>query len=261
MSNQTVLLEEDTRGIATLTMNRPDACNALDGDMISSFAETLAILDKKPEIRAVVITGAGACFSAGVDITWMEHMMLGSPGEDARRLAHLLLTVKNLNKPTLALIDGVCFGAGIALTASCDIAITTEEAIFALPAVHLGAVSAIVAPFVTEAIGPRMTKRFLLTGERFSSEKAKEIQLVHSICMRAQLADTADEIIQNLLLGAPNAILASKEMLHEWQGRTLNQHLIEEAARLTTQLCHKPEAREGVAAFIEKRTPNWYPKD
>ncbi len=257
MTDKTVLLEIDDKGVANLTLNRPDVCNALNDELINEMTSTIASFNSTVGLRVVVIRGANQCFCAGLDIAWMEKMAKAGPSVDGRRLAHLLLTVKTLNLPTIAVVDGPCIGGGVALASCCDISVASEEAYFSLPAVHLGAAPAIVAPFIIKAIGPHLAKRYLMTGERLSPARAREINLIHAVSMRAQLEQTIQGFIDQLLLGGPGALSTCKDMIAYCEDRPLDKYLIEEAARRTAKSRRSEEAKEGFNAFMEKRRPGW----
>lgn len=252
-----LLIETDSSGVATLRMNRPETSNAIDDDTIDGMSAVLAQLNNSTSIRAVVIRGTDETFCSGVDIAWMQHMSKSGTADDARRVAHLLVSLRNLHKPTIAVLEGPCVGGGIAIAACCDIAIASEDAYFALPAVHLGTVPSVIAPFIIEAIGINQARRFLLTGERFNAEKARDIGLIHAVCMTAQIDETLAGIVEQLLQGAPRAQASTKEMLNAYAGRQINSTLIEDMARRVTDSRRTAEAQEGIAAFLEKRSPTW----
>ncbi len=255
-AEKTVTLEI-SKGVARVTLNRPDLCNALNDELINDLTTMVANIHSAKDVRVVVITGANNCFCGGVDIGWMEKMAKDAPNDDGRRLAHLLFTVKTIHLPTIALIDGPCVGGGIALATCCDIAIASEEASFALPAVRLGASPTIVTPFIVNAIGAHQARRFLLTGEVFSAEKAKEINLIHAVCMRAQMEETLAGFIDQLVLGGPEALATCKDMIAYSEKHQLDNALIEEAARRATKIRQSEEAQEGLQAYKEKREPAW----
>ncbi|MCI5047222.1 MAG: enoyl-CoA hydratase-related protein [Aquisalinus sp.] len=257
MENTTVLVDISDRRVARITLNRPDVCNALNDDMINELSAALANINTSPDIRAVIFTGANNCFCAGLDIKWMERMAQTGSDDVSRRLAHLLLQIKDLRVPTVAMIDGPCVGGGVALAVACDISVTSEEAYFALPAVHLGAIPSIVAPFIIDGIGAHLARRYLLTGERFTPERAKEIHLIHAVCMRAQLEPTVGGFIDQLLQGGPAAIEACKDLISYCEDKTLNKKLVEDAARRGAKHRKSSEAREGLSAFLDKRSPSW----
>lgn len=245
------------RGLLSLTLNRLQVHNALDDALIDELTAALANATTDPAVRIILLRGAEDRFCAGMDISWMKRMAGSGPSDDARRLSNMLLMLKQLPKPTIALIEGCCLGAGVALASCCDIAIAAEESFFALPAVHLGAAPAVVAPFVVGAIGLHQTKRYCLTGERFTADTARDLGLVHAVCMGARLDETAAVFVDHLLRGGPRALADTKSLLSDYDGKPLSRDLVEDAARRTGQSRRSAEAQEGLSAFLEKRVPAW----
>jgi methylglutaconyl-CoA hydratase len=176
--------------------------------------------------------------------------------QDAATLAYLLFTLDRLPKPTLAVVQGNAYGGGVGLIACCDIAIAAERTNFALTEVRLGLTPATISPYVVRAIGPRQARRLFLTAEPIGAARAREIGLVHEVVPEAGLDTARDRIIENLLLGAPQAQAEAKSLV------VLAESPIDKALSLETS--HRiaarrasPEGREGLAAFLQKRPPNW----
>ena len=251
------MTETFENGIASLHFNRPASRNAIDAQTVEAMAATLARLGSDRSVRAIVLRGGDEAFCAGVDIAWMQHMSRAGTVDDARRVAHLLLQLRNLDKPTVAVLEGPCIGGGVAIAACCDIALASEEASFALPAVHLGVVPAIIAPFIAEAIGTNQARRWLLTGERFSALRAREIGLIHAVCMAAQIEETLSSILDGIRRGGPKTIAATKDTLTAIAGKPITAALMEDMARRVAGNRRNAEAAEGLDAFLEKRLPSW----
>src|SRR5208337_4309952 len=162
----------DARGVATLTLNRPERRNAFDDALVADMTAALRALEARDDIRIVVIAGAGRCFSAGGDIEWLKRMAAATSGEnlaDALALAELMLCLDRLAKPTIAYVHGAAFGGGVGLVACCDIALASERASFCLSEAKLGIIPAAIGPFVLRAIGARQTRRLVLTAEAISA--------------------------------------------------------------------------------------------
>ncbi len=257
MTTKTVLLETDARGVARLSLNRPTVLNALNDELIHEMTALIASVNSSPEIRVMVLTGNGRAFCAGLDVSWMEEMALAKSSDEARRLAHLLLMLKELSMPTIAAIHGPCMGGGVALASCCDVSIASDESQFALPAVHLGSEPAIVAPYIIKAIGAHQAKRYLLTGESFSAQKAREIGLVHAVSIAAHLDETVEYFLEHFLKGGPQTLANTKSLITYCEKNELNRALIDEAARRTVASRKSKEAIEGLTAFKEKRPPKW----
>ncbi len=180
----------DARGVATLTLNRPDKHNALDGTTVQELHAALVALAADARVRVVVVTGAGASFCAGADIAHMRSMMGATEQQnvaDALLLARCLRTLDELDKPVIARVNGNVFGGGVGLVACADIAIGVETAKFALTEVRLGIVPAVISPYVVAAIGNRHARRLFLTAAPFEAPEARSIGLLHFTATAEQL--------------------------------------------------------------------------
>src|SRR5690606_14166227 len=190
---QFVTLTTDSRGVATLTLDRPDRHNAFDAALIAELTATLLRLNTDNSVRVVVLTGAGKSFSAGADINWMRSMAGVDEAqnfEDSLQLAELMSVLNSLSKPTVARVNGAAIGGGTGLVACCDIAVAGTDAKFAFSEVRLGLVPAVISPYVIAAIGARQARRYFLTAERFSAAEAVRLGLVHA-CVEADALDNA----------------------------------------------------------------------
>lgn len=255
-------LQKDPRGVATLTLNRPDVHNAFDDRLIAALTTALLALDRDATVRVVVLTGTGKSFSSGADLNWMRAMASFGDEEnieDALRLAELMSVLNGMHKPTVARINGHVFGGGVGLVACCDIAVASEAARFALSEVRLGLVPAVISPYLVSAIGERQARRYFLTGEAMTAAQAREIGLVHEVVAATALDECISGLIDDLLAGGPHALGACKELVASisHHGVTASQALQQRTAELIAQLRASDEGREGISAFIEKRKPGW----
>jgi len=249
-------------GVAVVALNRPDVHNAFNATLISELTEVLNVLDEDDAVRAVVLAGNGKSFCAGADLNWMKKMAGYSAEEnlaDAQALALMLRTLNGLSKPTVARVQGAAYGGGVGLTACCDIAIAAIEATFALSEAKLGLIPATISPYVIEAIGARQARRYFLTGERFDAAEAYRIGLVHDIVPIADLDDRVNEVLGTLLLAGPRAQLECKALIRGVAHRPIDAAVISGTAEHIAAVRASPEGREGVAAFLQKRTPAWVP--
>ncbi|MCI0430909.1 MAG: enoyl-CoA hydratase-related protein [Rhodospirillales bacterium] len=254
------VLTDIARGIATITLNRPEVHNAFDERMIAELAAALDAVAGRPELRVVQLAAAGASFSAGADLDWMRRMAGSSEEEnraDAERLARLLHRLATLPKPTVALVQGAAYGGGVGLIAACDVALVAEGARFGLTEVRLGLVPAVISPYVIGSVGARWARRLFLTGERFDAELALRIGLVHEVLPADRLASRAAELAALLEEGAPKAQAEAKALVAQVSGEAADEFLIDHTSALIARLRAAPEGREGVAAFLEKRKPSW----
>src|SRR5262249_17326553 len=253
--------------IATITLNRPLVHNAVDDQLILELMKLLRDLESKPQVRAIVLTAAGASFCAGADLQWMKRMSTASHDDNLRDAEQLAGTLRRRNicpRPTMALVEGAAYGGGVGLVAACDVAIASEGAIFSLSEVKLGLTPSVISPYVIAAVGARAARRYFLTGERFSAEEALRLGPVHEVVPAAalvprgyELVPTGERIIAALLEGGPRAQVDAKKLIFDVAGKPIEHGLMDETTRRIASLHASPEGREGVAAFLEKRKPNW----
>jgi methylglutaconyl-CoA hydratase len=261
----TVLLETDARGVATLKLNRPKVHNAFDDGLIAALTEKLEALAADDGVRALVLTGAGSTFSAGADLNWMRGMAQASEAEnraDALRLAKMLRTLNFFPKPTLARVNGAAFGGGIGLVACCDIAIGVEAAKFSLSEVKLGLAPATIAPYVVAAMGVRQARRLFINGEIIDGAEAERVGLLHHCVAADALDETLDRVIHFMLKGGPVAQRESKALALRTAGLTPEsaEKMDAENVELIARLRVSPEGQEGIGAFLEKGKPSWAKK-
>ncbi len=259
---KTVLLEVNRRGVATLTLNKPEVHNAFDATLVACLTGMLFEIKSRRDIRLLVLTGAGRSFSAGADVGWMRSMASLSEEEnldDALHLADLMSLLNSLPLPTVARVNGHAFGGGVGLVACCDIAIASSEARFALSEVRLGLVPAVISPYVIAAIGERNSRRLFLTGESMSAKLARRVGLVHEVAKPNKLDAALEHQLDMLLAGGPNALRESKELIFtvEGGGMSADVALKHRTAQIIAQLRVSEEGQEGLAAFLEKRPPAW----
>ncbi|MEQ1929621.1 MAG: enoyl-CoA hydratase/isomerase family protein [Parvularculaceae bacterium] len=250
----------DNRGVARLTLNRPDVRNAFNEKLIGDICDTMARLSTDQNVRVIVLTGAGTAFCAGADLDMMRRVAGYSPQEnkdDARRLAHMLHTIYFCEKPTIALVNGPALGGGVGIVAACDIAIAADDAIFGLTEVRVGLIPAVISPFVMRAMGTRQARRFFMTGERFDADTARRISLVHLVAIAPQLEATLDGVIKDLLACGPVAQKEAKDLIRAVAFQPIDDRIMEETAARIARLRSSPEGKEGVLSFLEKRKPDW----
>lgn len=259
-----VLLETDARGVATLTLNRPELHNAFDAALVARLTELLVEIKSRQDIRVVVLTGAGRSFSAGADVNWMRAMAACSEDEnieDALHLADLMSLLDTLPLPTIARVNGHAYGGGVGLITCCDIAVASNEARFALSEVRLGLVPAVISPYVIAAIGARNARRLFLSAEAMNAKLARRVGLVHEIAKPNKLDAAIDDQVEMLLRGGPRALRESKELVFtvEGGGISADHALKRRTAQIIAQLRVSAEGQEGLAAFLQKRPPVWAP--
>jgi methylglutaconyl-CoA hydratase len=242
-----------------LTMNRPRVHNAFNSEMIHELGSAFDEARRDPDVRLVVLTGAGESFCAGADLNWMRDIVRYSYEQnlaESRALAELMHSIYTLPKPTLARVNGAVIGGGTGLLSACDIVIASAKARFGLSEIKIGLVPAAIGPYVIRRIGESAARELFLTGERFDAERALEIGLVNKVVPGEALDEKVGEIVRQLLSSGPEAVAKCKELLQRVPGMSL-----EEAKGYTAEMIAglrvSPEGQEGMAAFLEKRRPKW----
>ncbi len=258
-----VLLATDRRGIATVTLNRPERGNAYDEDLLAALIEGLEKLAGEAGLRALVIRGAGKHFQAGADIDWLARAGAYPPEQAFAASMATTRAMQLLNEfphPTLAIVHGACFGGGCGLVCCADVALATEAAVFGLTEVRVGVAPSPISTHMVHAMGLRHTRRYALTGERFDAAEALRIGLVHEIVAAGALEARVETILDAILLGAPGAISATKRSFLGANGLMLDARDMALLAHESWMQRNSAEGREGTAAFRARRKPAWYPK-
>jgi methylglutaconyl-CoA hydratase len=255
-------LDRDARGVVTLTLDRPEAKNALSGALVAKLTETLAALAGDAAVRAVVLTGSGSVFCAGADIGEMRAAGAATSAQneaDSRRFAGMLEALERQPQPTVAIVNGAAYGGAVGLIAACDIALAARSTRFALSEVRLGLVPAMISPYVIRAMGARHARRWFLTGEVMDAATAERIGLVHQSVDDADLPAAASTLVDALLAGAPSAQREIKRLVRHATGRSgdADAAMLAETARWIARVRAGGEAREGLTAFLERRKPGW----
>jgi methylglutaconyl-CoA hydratase len=263
MSDQNLLIEIDS-GVATLSLNRPEVHNAFDDVLIAKIISALNNIEADNSVRVVVLTSTGKHFSAGADLNWMKRMAVLSEQEnrdDAQQLAELMHTLNNLNKPTIALVNGAAYGGAVGLVACCDMAIATARSRFCLSEVKIGLSPAVISPFVVAAIGERASRRFFLTAETFDAQQANQLGLLHAIAQdQADLNTQGQALITALLQNSPQAMGRTKELIKQVSRGEIDQSMRDYTVNLIAAIRVSHEGQEGLSSFLEKRKPNWIKK-
>jgi len=256
-----VLWRVDERGVASLVLNRPEVNNAYDGALIEGLLAALDALGAVERLRAVVITGNGRHFQAGADLGWIDAVRTASRGENIRVSRATATAIRRLNAapvPTVALVQGGCFGGGTGLIAACDVVIAADNATFSIAEVRWGLTAAIIIPQLNDAIGVRQVRRYALTGERFGADEALRIGLVHEVVPEEHMEARVAQVLDAIMLGAPGAIARTKRSMLGANDMLLDERNAELLAHEGWMQRQSPEGREGTTAFREKRAPSWY---
>lgn len=249
----------DARGVATLTLARPQRHNALDTPLVTDLHAALAELAVR-RVRLVLLRAEGRSFCSGADLDEMAAMASAAPEQNlaaALALARMLQALDEFPAPTVACVQGNAFGGGVGLIACCDIAVCVETARFALTEVRLGLVPATISPHVVAAIGARAARRWFLSGESFGARAARDAGLVHEVVTAEAFEATVGTLVEALLAGGPAAQQEAKDLIREVAGRAPDEALRRSTSHRLARLRASREGREGVAAFLGKRAPDW----
>ncbi len=244
------LLKVDRSGpVVTLTLNRPEVRNAFNEALITSLHQAFTQIE--PSVRVVILTGAGVAFCGGGDLEWMRKasgLTVQENQSDALRLARLFQRLVDCHAPVIVRVNGSCFGGGCGLVAAADVAIASQTAKFAFSEVRLGLIPATISSFVINKIGPSHARHLFCTGEVFSAEHAARIGLVHDVVAPDQLDEAVDQRVKAILSAGPKAVSAAKRL---GAAPILS---LESSAEVLALVRASEEAKEGINAFLEKRT-------
>jgi methylglutaconyl-CoA hydratase len=261
MADKVVLSAVDERGVATLTLNRPEVHNAYNGAVIDALVETVGALAADRRVRLLVLRANGRHFQAGADLNWLREVAGFAREDNVAFSRRTTLAVRALNafpQPTLALVHGACYGGGVGLVACCDVAIASASARFALTEVRWGLTPAPIIPQLCAAMGVRSLRRYGITGEAFDAQEARRIGLVHEVCANEALDEAAAPVIEAILKSAPEAVRDSKRLVLAHAGLDLSDQQVEALAVQAASSRVSAEAAEGLASFQDKRDPSWY---
>jgi methylglutaconyl-CoA hydratase len=228
--------------------------------LIRALLDALDRLEKTSGLRAVVISGAGRHFQAGADLKWISAVRASSRSDNiavSRATAQAVWRLNRTPVPTIALVQGACFGGGTGLLAACDVVIAAVDAIFSIAEVRWGLTAAIIIPQLNDAIGVRQVRRYALTGERFSAAEARRIGLVHQVVPPAELEAAGARIVEQILQNGPEAIAQTKALALESAWANLDDRAFNRLAESHADKRLSVEAAEGLASFAEKRAAKW----
>jgi methylglutaconyl-CoA hydratase len=255
-----VLWALDARGVATVTLNRPEVNNAYNGDLIQGLLDAMDALATAPALRVVVLKGNGRHFQAGADLKWIDTVRRALPEENVRVSRATADAVQRLNQapvPTVALVQGGCFGGGTGIVAACDVVVAADNAVFSIAEVRWGLTAAIIIPQLNDAMGVRQVRRYALTGERFGAEEARRIGLVHEVVPLAELDAAGARIVGHLLENGPDALKQTKAHVLASAFADLDEPAFAALVDAHAAKRQSAEAAEGLASFAEKRAARW----
>jgi methylglutaconyl-CoA hydratase len=258
MSYQFLTVER--RGpVEYVTLNRPDVRNAFNEHVIAELAAWAAAAHEDAGLRVVVLAGAGKVFSAGADAAWMARMATYTHEEnlrDATAGAAMFLAINTVPAIVIGRIHGAALGGGSGLAAVCDIVVAEASAVFGFTETKLGILPAMISPYVLQKIGASAARELFLTGRRFDAARARAIGLVHDVVPAGGLDAAIATYVTESLSASPTAVARAKALIPRVLGRPPAEVMAITAEAIAAQRV-SPEGREGLAAFLQKRTPTW----
>jgi methylglutaconyl-CoA hydratase len=253
------------RGVARVVLNRPHKRNALTREFIEQLAAAVQRAAAEPSLRLLVLGSEGPVFCAGMDLGEMQQRATEPDAtaewqRDTEVYRDLVASLFSLPCPTLAVVQGAAVAGGVGLVAACDIVVAADTAFFALPEPKRGITPAVVAPLLIHRVGPGWAGYMMLSLQDISAVQAHRMGLCHEVVAPHELEKRAEELTGSILAGAPAALATTKRHLRELTAAKLFDQL-DQSMLVSAQARETDAAREGLAAFLEKRPPHWVPQD
>lgn len=248
--------------LAHLILNRPQKHNALDADMLLCLQHALDQVASREDIRLLTLQAKGKNFCTGADLAWFYELTQATNPKrkkGTQLLGKLIYTLAHMPQPTVALVQGAALGGGAGLLACCDIVLADTTAWFAFSEVKVGLVPAIIAPYVLRRMGYSATCHYFLTAEKFDVWRAKELGFIHQV-VQNDLIFAGTQLCDSLLTHSPASLRKVKGLLHDLTAREDKQFALK-TANLLSECLGSQETQEGIAAFLNKRIPNWMQRD
>ena len=259
MTYETLDIAVDDRGVARLTLSRPEKHNAMSAKMIAELTAAAAELGRADAVRVVVLAAAGRSFCAGGDLEWMKAQFAATRTEriaEARKLAMMLRALNEMPKPMIGRVQGAAYGGGVGLLAVCDSVVAVEDAKFGLTETRLGLIPATISPYVLARIGEAGARRVMLSGKTFSAAEAHTLGIVAQVVPTLSLDAALETEVAPYFAAAPEAAGAAKQLVRGL-GPRIDDALIEWTISQLADVWESEDAREGIAAFLQKRKPRW----
>jgi methylglutaconyl-CoA hydratase len=248
-----VLVEKQSPQVTVITLNRPERRNALTIELMNEVTAAVENAAADPAHRIVILKGAGKAFCTGLDLV---EAVKHDPHETAQAVARLLLALAETRLVTIAMVHGAAVAGGAGVMSACDFVVASDHTKFGYPEVRRGLVAGLVMTFIRRQLRERDLRELLLASELIGAQRAFEIGLVNRVAPMAELESEVQKIVGSVLQGAPGAISNSKKLMEELWSTSVRED-IEIALRHHLDARESAEATEGIAAFNEKRPPNW----
>ncbi|WP_420013696.1 crotonase/enoyl-CoA hydratase family protein [Tateyamaria sp.] len=257
----TISISTDARGVATLTLNRPEKHNALSAQMLAELTQAAADLGANDAVRVVVLTGAGKSFCAGGDLGWMREQMHADAetrAREAAKLAHMLQALNTMPKPLIGALQGNAFGGGVGMASICDVAIGVDHLRMGLTETRLGIIPATIGPYVLARMGEGRARRVFMSARLFDASEAVDLGLLARSVPGDALAEAVEAEVAPYLTCAPGAVAAAKALARQL-GPRIDAETIEMTIQALKSRWETEEAAEGIGAFFDKRKAAWMP--
>lgn len=248
-------------GVGQISLNRPDKCNALSREMLDQLSLAVAELESRSELRVVVLQAIGSVFCAGMDLAQMQERAL-SPDrerlwrEDSQSYHDALLALLDCRVPTIATVSGPSIAGGVGLVLGCDIVLAADSVFFALPEPRRGITAAVVTPLLLRRTSHARAGYVLLSGKRISAEQALSFGLCDEVVRQAEYESAVQEMLKSVMESSPQALATTKQFLNSMSNAALREAM-QHAIQVSAEARASADAREGLDAFLEKRTPAW----
>jgi methylglutaconyl-CoA hydratase len=262
MGYDTIRLDVDGRGVATLRFMSPAKHNVLSAQAIQEISSACAELSARTDLRAVILAADGPSFCAGGDLGWMREQMAADRAtrmREATKLAMMLNALNTLPQPLIGRVQGNAFGGGVGMMSVCDVAIGVEGAKFGLTEVKLGIIPATISPYLIARMGEAKARRVFFSGRLFGAEEAQELGLLARVVTLENLDAAIEAEVLPYLAAAPGAVARSKALVRSL-GPRIDEAVIAQTIGHLADAWEQDEAREGISAFFEKREPTWLVK-
>jgi len=260
MTNFQTIEFEKQADLAIIWLNRPDIHNAFNEVMIQELIECIEAVNDMDEIRIVILRGRGKSFCAGADLNWMRGVAqytFEQNFKESLNLSKCFFTIYTCKKPTIAMVHGAAIGGANGLLASCDFAYADDNTTFSLSEVKIGVVPACISPYVTKRVGEYGSRELMLTGRRIKGKEAEQFRLVNKSLPAEELESYVASVVELLRTSGPKAMSHCKKLIFNISNMETLEQALESTARMIAEIRASEEGQEGMAAFLEKRKPNW----
>jgi methylglutaconyl-CoA hydratase len=249
-----VLVEKQSPQITVVTLNRPERRNSLTIELLNELISAVKVASDQPKERVLILRGAGAAFCTGLDLK--EAADQKKAHMTAELVAKTLITLADTRLVTIAAVHGAAVAGGAGIMSACDFVVAAEKTKIGYPEVRRGLVAGLVMTFLRRQIGERNLRELVLGGELIDAVRAREIGLVNRVVPRDEIMNEAQKFADSVLQGAPNALAQTKRLIEELWSTSVKED-VDLALKHHMKARESDEAREGIAAFNEKRKPNW----